>query len=200
MRTYCLGAESAEELRAWVRALRRGASALPGSAPSVSQQALQERRGADPPSPPLPSHSPGEGLGGTAVPPPCCPPGPALPHSEVPQAQEEPPARGCPPGAGDTPGGPRGPPEPEPAARSPRKPRPPGAAPPERDIGTNQPPASPAASSDWLPSAAEPAGTAPAAASNEASRRRREVAGGRGRAREGVAGRPIRITLLQASF
>ncbi|XP_057241413.1 LOW QUALITY PROTEIN: pleckstrin homology domain-containing family A member 4-like [Malurus melanocephalus] len=30
MRTYCLGAESPEELRAWVCALRRGASPLPG--------------------------------------------------------------------------------------------------------------------------------------------------------------------------
>ncbi|XP_041344924.1 basic proline-rich protein-like isoform X4 [Pyrgilauda ruficollis] len=190
MRTYCLGAESAEELHAWVCALRRGASALPGSAPSLSQQALQEPRSADPPSAPLPTHSPGEGLGGTPVPPPCCPPVPPLPHSEVPQAQEESPA----------PGGPRGHPQPEPAARSPRKPRPPGAAPPERDTGTSQPPASPTASSDWLPSAAGLAGTAPAPASNEASRQRREGVGGRGRAREGVAGRPIRITLLQASF
>ncbi|XP_053850142.1 pleckstrin homology domain-containing family A member 4-like [Vidua macroura] len=202
MRTYCLGAETPEELHAWVCALRRGASPLPGSARSLSQQALQEPRGADPPSPPLPTHSPGEGLGGPPAPPPCCPPVPPLPQSEAPQAQEEPRGRGCPPRAGDTPGAPRG--RPEPAERSPRKPRPPGAEPqppPERDIGTNQPPTSPAASSDWLPSAAGPAGTAPAPASNEASRRRRrEGAGGRVRAREGVAGRPIRITLLQASF
>ncbi|XP_030814951.1 pleckstrin homology domain-containing family A member 4-like [Camarhynchus parvulus] len=203
MRTYCLGTESAEELRAWVCALRRGASALPGSARSLSQRALQEPRGADPPSPPLPTHCPGEGLGDPPVSPPGCPPAPPLPHSEVPQAQEEPLARGCPSKTGDTPGGPRGHPENAPAERSPRKPRPPGAAPeppPERDIGTNQPPASPTASSDWLPSAAGPTGTAPAPASNEASRRRREGPGGRGRAREGVAGRPIRITLLQASF
>ncbi|XP_064531614.1 pleckstrin homology domain-containing family A member 4-like [Pseudopipra pipra] len=31
MRTYCLGAETPEELHAWVCALRRGASPLPGS-------------------------------------------------------------------------------------------------------------------------------------------------------------------------
>ncbi|RLV62160.1 hypothetical protein DV515_00019604 [Chloebia gouldiae] len=83
MRTYCLGAETPEELHAWVCALRRGASPLPGSARSLSQQALQEPRGADPPSPPLPTHSPGEGRGGTLVPPPCCSPVPPLPHSEV---------------------------------------------------------------------------------------------------------------------
>lgn len=148
----------------------------------------------------------------------------ALP--QVPQDKEEPLARGCSPRAGDTPGGPRGPPEPAPAGetrprpghapgpscpahsdpaspgQSPRKPRLPGAAPqppPERDIGTNQLPASPTASSDWLPSAAGPEGTASAPTSNEASRRR-AGAGGRGWAREGAAGRPIRITLLQASF
>ncbi|XP_005524681.1 PREDICTED: pleckstrin homology domain-containing family A member 4-like [Pseudopodoces humilis] len=204
MRTYCLGAETAEELHAWVCALRRGASPLPGSTRSLSQQTLREPRGADPPSPPLPTHSPGEGLGGPPVPPPCCPPVPPLPHTEVPPAHEELPARGCPPRAGDTPEGPRGPPEPAPAGRSPKKPRPPGAAPqppPERGTsGTNQPPASPAASSDWLSSAAGPAGTAPAPLSNEASRWRWAGAGGRGRALEGVGGRPIRITLLQASF
>ncbi|XP_066187892.1 pleckstrin homology domain-containing family A member 4 [Sylvia atricapilla] len=203
MRTYCLGAETAEELHAWVCALRRGASPLPGSARSLSQETLQEPRGADAPSPSLHTHCPGEGLGSPPVPPPCCPPVPPLPHGEVPPAQEEPPVRGHFPGAGDTPGGPRGPPEPAPTGRSPRKPRPPGAAlqpPTERDIGTHRPPASPSASSDWLPRAAGPAGTAPAPASNEASRRRRAGAGGRGWAREGVAGRPIRITLLQASF
>ncbi|XP_032931877.1 pleckstrin homology domain-containing family A member 4-like [Catharus ustulatus] len=202
MRTYCLGAETPEELHAWVCALRRGASPLPGSPRSLSQQTLQEPRGADPPSPPLPTHSPGEGLGGPPVPAPCCPRVPPVPHSEVPQAKEEPLARGCSPRAGDTPGGPRGPPEPAPAGQSPRKPRLPGAAPqppPERDIGTNQLPASPTASSDWLPSAAGPEGTASAPTSNEASRRR-AGAGGRGWAREGAAGRPIRITLLQASF
>ncbi|XP_063271878.1 pleckstrin homology domain-containing family A member 4-like isoform X2 [Prinia subflava] len=200
MRTYCLGAETPEELHAWVCALRRGASPLPGS---LSQETLQEPRGVDPPSPPLPTHSPGEGLRDPPVLPPCCPSVSAVPHSEVPPAQEEPPVRGCPPRAGDTPGGPRGPPEPAPAGRSPRKPRPLGASqqpPPERDIGTIRPPASPTASSDWLPSPAGPAGTAPVPASNEASRQRRVGAGGRGWPREGVAGRPIRITLLQASF
>ncbi|XP_072792371.1 pleckstrin homology domain-containing family A member 4 [Taeniopygia guttata] len=285
MRTYCLGAETPEELHAWVCALRRGASPLPGSARSLSLQALQESRGADPPSPPLPTHCPAEGLGGPPVPPPCCPPVPALPHSKAPQGREEPPARGCPARAGDTAGTPRRHPEtapadrahlprpwprpwtqpvtplgntwprplvttttpighahwprpwpppatplghaqprplatslprppdhaplssgpahpvPAPPERSPRKPRPLGAAlhpPPQRDTATNQPPASPTASSDWLPRS--PAGTAPAATSNEASRRRERGAGGRGLAGEGVGGRPIRITLLQASF
>ncbi|XP_039417279.1 pleckstrin homology domain-containing family A member 4-like [Corvus cornix cornix] len=199
MRTYCLGAETPEELHAWVCALRRGASALPGSPRSLSLQTPREVRSTGPASPPLPTHSPGRGLGSPPVPPPRCPPEPPLPPGEVPQAQEEPPTRGCPPRTGATGGGPRGRPEPAPAGRNPQKPRPPGAA-PERDIGTNQPPASPTASSDWLPSAAGPAGTAPAPASNDASRRRRAGAGGRGWAREGAAGRPIRITLLQASF
>ncbi|KAL9833949.1 pleckstrin homology domain-containing family A member 4-like [Geothlypis trichas] len=83
MRTYCLGTESAEELHAWVCALRRGASALPGSARSLSQQAPQEPWDADSPSPPLPTHAPGEGVGDPPVSPPCCPPLPPLPHSEV---------------------------------------------------------------------------------------------------------------------
>ncbi|XP_061226906.1 pleckstrin homology domain-containing family A member 4-like [Neopsephotus bourkii] len=65
MRTYCLGAETPEEMNAWVCALRRGASPLPRSP--------QEPRGAGPPSPPLPARCH----------PPCCTSGPPLPPSKV---------------------------------------------------------------------------------------------------------------------
>ncbi|XP_054700881.1 pleckstrin homology domain-containing family A member 4-like isoform X6 [Grus americana] len=59
MRTYCLGAETPEELNAWVCALRRGASPLPGSPRSLPLQAPQDHWSAGPPSPPLPARSPG---------------------------------------------------------------------------------------------------------------------------------------------
>ncbi|XP_062483770.1 pleckstrin homology domain-containing family A member 4-like [Pezoporus occidentalis] len=220
MRTYCLGAETAEELNAWVCALRRGASPLPRSP--------QEPWGAGPPSPPLPSRCP-------HLHPPCCTSGPPLPPSK-----EEAPAQGRRCGTPSTAHGGtrtrsrslRGAPEPAGAAvhasrprpelttppmgRSQREPRPPGAAtnqqppPPagsgrdaaEHDTIVNQTPASPKNSSDWL---LPFRGTAsPPAAANEASPRGREGMSGRGSQREGVAGsgarRPIRITLLQASF
>ncbi|CAM9549370.1 unnamed protein product [Bubo scandiacus] len=262
MRTYCLGAETPEELNAWVCALRRGASPLPGSPHSLSLQMPQEPRSASSPSPPLPTHPPGwcslcppgEELGGTPMPPPHRPPVPPLPPSKrapldsprAPPPQEEAPARGRPCGTEDTRGGaagaPRGrrcsrsrwvpaPPErpaarrprpaltPPPLGRSPREPRPPGAAtnqrlPPlagrgpgaaEQDTAANETRPSPAGSSDWLLAAEGSDGAPPSPpTANEASPWPRVGASGRGSEREGVAGRgarrPIRITLLQASF
>ncbi|KAM8992798.1 pleckstrin homology domain-containing family A member 4 isoform 2-T2 [Ara ararauna] len=220
MRTYCLGAETPEELNAWVCALRRGASPLPRSP--------QEPRGAGPPSPPLPARCP-------PMHPPYCTSGPPLPPNK-----EEAPAQG---GRCGTPitahGGtrtrtrPRGaPPDPAgtashappprpglttpPMGRSQREPRLPGAPtnqqppPPagggrdaaEKDTAARQTRASPMDSSDWLlPSR----GTAsPPAAANETSPWAREGMNGRGSRREGVAGSgsrlPIRIVLLEASF
>ncbi|XP_068268593.1 pleckstrin homology domain-containing family A member 4-like isoform X2 [Nyctibius grandis] len=223
MRTYCLGAETPEELNAWVCALRRGASPLPGSPSSVSLQESQEPRGAGPPSPPLPARAPGEELGGPPTPPPRHPPVPPLPPSK-----EEAPARAGPCGTEDTQARPRGPPVGAVAAaaagRSPPKPRLPGAEsnqrlPPlagrgqdaaEQDIAANQTLASPPGSSDWLlasegsDGALPSSGTASPPAANESSSWRGAGASGRGLERGGAAGRggrrPIRITLLQASF
>ncbi|XP_075371993.1 protein NipSnap homolog 1 isoform X1 [Mycteria americana] len=230
MRTYCLGAETPEELNAWVCALRRGASPLPGSPHSLSLQTSQEPRSAGPPAPPLPTRPPGwcslcppgEELGSPPTPPPHRPPVPPLPPSK-----EEAPARGGPCGTEDTRGEPRGPPVGAVAAaagRSPRELRPPGAdanqqLPPlagrgpdaaEQDTATNQTVLTPTGSSDWLlasegsDGALPFPGTASPPAANETSSRPRAGAGGRGSEREGVAGRgarrPIRITLLQASF
>ncbi|XP_074777060.1 uncharacterized protein LOC141967306 [Athene noctua] len=231
MRTYCLGAETPEELNAWVCALRQGASPLPSSPHSLSLQMPQESRSASSPSPPLPTHPPdwcslrppSEELGGTPMPPPHRPPVPPLPSSK-----EEAPGRGRPCGAEDTQGGRwRGPPAggAVPAAgRSPRELRPPGAETNQRprplagrgldaaeqDTEANQTVLSPDGSSDWLLAAegsdgAPPSsGTASPPAANETSPWPRVGASGRGSEREGVAGRgarrPIRITLLQASF
>ncbi|XP_033924451.1 basic salivary proline-rich protein 1-like isoform X2 [Melopsittacus undulatus] len=200
MRTYCLGAETPEELNAWVCALRRGASPLPRSP--------QEPRGAGPPSPPLPARCP-------PLHPPCCTSGPPLPPSK-----EEAPAQGGRCGTHSTAhGGSRtgcGAPEPAGTADHAPRPRPELTTPPmgrsqreprgrdatEHDTFVNQTPASPMDFSDWL---LPFQGTAcPPAAANEASRRAQEGMSGRGSQREGVAGRgarrPIRITLLQASF
>ncbi|XP_065549257.1 basic proline-rich protein-like isoform X1 [Lathamus discolor] len=198
MRTYCLGAETPEELNAWVCALRRGAAPLPRS-----------------PSPPLPARCP-------PLHPPCCTSGPPLPPNKVPAPQEEAPTQGggcgTPEPAGTADHAPR--PRPElttpPMGRSQREPHPPGAAtnqqppPPagsgrgaeEQDPSVNQTPACPMDSSDWL---LPFRGTAfPPTAANETSPRAWEGLSGRGSQREGVAGsgarRPIRITLLQASF
>ncbi|XP_029879856.1 LOW QUALITY PROTEIN: pleckstrin homology domain-containing family A member 4-like [Aquila chrysaetos chrysaetos] len=88
MRTYCLGAETPEELNAWVCALRRGASPLPSSPRSLSLQMPQEPRSAGASSPPLPAH-PGGDLGSPPTPPPRRPPVPPLPPSK-----EEAPSRG----------------------------------------------------------------------------------------------------------
>ncbi|XP_030356260.1 pleckstrin homology domain-containing family A member 4 [Strigops habroptila] len=226
MRTYCLGAETPEELNAWVCALRRGASPLPRSP--------QEPRGAGPPSPPLPARcSPGEELGCPPMPPPRCTSGSPLTPSEVPPGQEEAPGAGGRPmaaphdgsrplcGAPERAGSPGHAPQPCPALTTPprgisqREPRPPGAAtnqqppPPaasgrdaaEQDTAVNQTPASPTNSSDWL---LPLPGTASQPAANETSPWAQEGMSGRGSQREGVAGRwarrPIRITLLQTSF
>ncbi|XP_074897974.1 uncharacterized protein LOC142037436 isoform X3 [Buteo buteo] len=226
MRTYCLGAETPEELNAWVCALRRGASPLPGSPRSLSLQMPQEPQSAGAPLPPLPAH-PGEDLRSPPTPPPRRPPVPPLPPSKAPLSQEEAPSRGVPCGTKDTRGGPRGPPVGAVAAaagRSPRELRPPGATtnqqlPPlagresdeaERDTAANQTLLSPTDSFHWLlasegsDGALPLPGTAPPPSANETSAWPRAGAGGRGSGREGVAGRgsrrPIRITLLQASF
>ncbi|KAM7090078.1 uncharacterized protein J5F26_011989 [Ciconia maguari] len=113
MRTYCLGAETPEELNAWVCALRRGASPLPGSPHSLSLQTPQEPQSAGRPAPPLPTRPPGwcslcppgEELGSPPTPSPHHPPVPPLPPSK-----EEAPARGGPCGTEDTREEPRGPP------------------------------------------------------------------------------------------
>ncbi|XP_042661710.1 pleckstrin homology domain-containing family A member 4 isoform X2 [Tyto alba] len=221
MRTYCLGAETPEELNTWVCALRRGASPLPGSPYSLSLQMPQECQSEGPPSPPLPTHPPGwcslcplgEELGDTALPSSHRSLVPSLPPSK-----EEAPARKGPCGTEDT----RGVPQRVPvgagaaAGRSPQELRPPGAAPnqqlppPEQDAAANQTPLSPTVSSDWLlalesvDEALTSQGTASPPAANETSRWRWAGTSGRGSEREGVAGRgarrPIRITLLQASF
>ncbi|XP_054075771.1 pleckstrin homology domain-containing family A member 4-like [Rissa tridactyla] len=224
MRTYCLGAETPEELNAWVCALRRGAAPLPGPPRSLSLQVPQEPRSVGPPSPLLPDRPPGwcsvcpssEELEGPPPPPPRRPPVPPLPPSK-----EEAPAREGPCGTECSRGEPRGRAAGAAAAgRSPRRLRPPGAEtnqqPPsrgsdaaEQDMAANQTLAFPHLSSDWLRAAdsdgAPPIrGTASPPAANETSPWRRAGASGRGREREGVAGRgarrPIRITLLQASF
>ncbi|XP_054700875.1 pleckstrin homology domain-containing family A member 4-like isoform X1 [Grus americana] len=230
MRTYCLGAETPEELNAWVCALRRGASPLPGSPRSLPLQAPQDHWSAGPPSPPLPARSPGwfslrppgEELEAPPTPPPRHPLVPPLPPS-----QEEAPARAGPCGTLDPRGQPRGPAVGAAAAaagRSPQKLRLPGATtnqqlPPldgrgpdteEEDVATNQTLSSPSGSSDWLlasegsDGALPSSGNASPPAANETSLWPRAGASGRGLKREGVAGhgarRPIRITLLQASF
>ncbi|KAM6051089.1 uncharacterized protein LJ206_016583 [Theristicus caerulescens] len=110
MRTYCLGAETPEELNAWVCALRQGAAPLPGSPCSLSLQAPQEPPGVGPPSPARPPGwgslcPPGEGLGTPPTPLPHRPPAPPL----LP-GKEEAPAREGPGGTEDTRGEPRGPP------------------------------------------------------------------------------------------
>ncbi|XP_069727350.1 pleckstrin homology domain-containing family A member 4 [Phaenicophaeus curvirostris] len=198
MRTYCLGAETPEELWAWVCALRRGAAPLPSSPRSLSLHVPQDPQSGGSPTSPLPAH------------PPCrsslCPPGVELgagpmPSPHRPPVPLVPPSKEAPP----TPGEPRG-------TEAEQKPRPPGAAAnqqpppaascaPEPDAAANQTPSAPPAPPDWLlaPGRAPPprGGTSPPAA-NQASPWRR--AGGRGLEREGVAGRPIRITLLQASL
>ncbi|KAM9624713.1 uncharacterized protein ACIBXB_018598 isoform 2-T2 [Morphnus guianensis] len=221
MRTYCLGAETPEELNAWVCALRQGASPLPGSPHSLSLQMPQEPQSPGAPLPPLPAH-PGEDLGSPPTPPSRRPPVPPLPPSK-----EEAPSRGVPCGTKDTRGGPRGPPVgavTAAAGRNPRELRPPGATtnqqlPPlagrgsdeaEQDTAANQTLLSPTDSSHWLlasegsDGALPFPGTAPPPSANETSAWPRAGASGRGSGLEGVAGRgarrPIRITLLQASF
>nr|XP_021143835.1 cleavage and polyadenylation specificity factor subunit 6-like [Columba livia] len=90
MRTYCLGAETAEELNAWVCALRQGASPLSGSPGSLSLQTPPEPRSAGPLFPLLPAHPPGwcslcppgEELGGPLMSPPRRPLVPPLPLSK----------------------------------------------------------------------------------------------------------------------
>ncbi|KAM6052197.1 uncharacterized protein VSU04_011638 [Chlamydotis macqueenii] len=190
MRTYCLGVETPEELRVWVCALRRGAAPLPGS--PLSLQMPQDPRG--PPSPPLP---PGQCSPLPPTPPPCHPLLPPLPPSK-----EEPPARGEPPvGATAT----------APAGRSPRKLRPPGATTnqqqppvagrrPEEYAAANQTLLSTTGSSDWLlacegwDESPPTSGTASPPWQWAGASPEREGVSGRG------ARRPIRITLLQASF
>ncbi|XP_074462895.1 uncharacterized protein LOC141750877 isoform X2 [Larus michahellis] len=111
MRTYCLGAETPEELNAWVCALRRGAAPLPGPPRSLSLQVPQEPRSVGPPSPLLPERPPGwcsvcpssEELEGPPLPPPRRPPVPPLPPSK-----EEAPAREGPCGTERSRGEPRG--------------------------------------------------------------------------------------------
>ncbi|XP_053938664.1 pleckstrin homology domain-containing family A member 4-like [Cuculus canorus] len=96
MRTYCLGAETPEELQAWVCALRRGAAPLPSSPRSLS---LQEPQSGGTPSPPLPAHPlvwrslcpPSVELRGLPMPSPRHPPVPLPPLNK-----EAPPARGEP--------------------------------------------------------------------------------------------------------
>ncbi|XP_065707342.2 uncharacterized protein [Patagioenas fasciata] len=219
MRTYCLGAETPEELNAWVCALRRGASPLSGSPGSLSLQTPLEPPSAGPLSPLSPAHPPGwcslcpprEELGGSPIAPPRRPLVPPLPpgKEEAPAQREScrmEDTRGEPPVcAGATAEG-----------RSPRELRPPGAQtdePPssdaaEQDIATNQTLTSATGFSDWLlayealDEAPPSPGTASPPPANEASLWWR--ASGRSLEREGVAGRgarrPIRITLLQASF
>lgn len=102
---------------------------------------------------------------------------------------------------------------PPPLGRSPRELRPPeatGRDEAERDTAANQTLLSPTDSSHWLltsegsDGALPYPGTAPPPSANETSSWQRAGASGRGSGREGVAGRgarrPIRITLLQASF
>ncbi|XP_061866182.1 pleckstrin homology domain-containing family A member 4-like isoform X2 [Colius striatus] len=239
MRTYCLGAETPEELKAWVCVLRQGASLLPGSQHSLSLQTTQEAWSVGSPSPPLPSHwcslcPAGEELGLPPTSPPLVPLVPPLPPSK-----ERTLARGGPCGSAGSRGAPGGPLPgaapavpaaaggsrsrpgaaaapaltPPPRGRSLHKTRPPAAEtnqPPlpagERHTAANQTPASPIDSCDWLLApvgsggAPPPSGTASPPAANETW----SWAGGRGSEREGVAGRgarrPIRITVLQASF
>ncbi|XP_054700879.1 pleckstrin homology domain-containing family A member 4-like isoform X4 [Grus americana] len=165
MRTYCLGAETPEELNAWVCALRRGASPLPGRRPRpgrgpVGRWTPGGSRG-DPPWAPLPPQQKLRLPGATTN-------------------QQLPPLDG------------RGP-DTE-----------------EEDVATNQTLSSPSGSSDWLlasegsDGALPSSGNASPPAANETSLWPRAGASGRGLKREGVAGhgarRPIRITLLQASF
>ncbi|XP_064024602.1 pleckstrin homology domain-containing family A member 4-like [Pogoniulus pusillus] len=81
MRTYCLGAETPKERSEWVRALRRGAAALPRS--PFSLQASEEPETTGPPTPPLPSPPLREELGAPPTPPPRCFPVPPVPSSKV---------------------------------------------------------------------------------------------------------------------
>ncbi|XP_064889986.1 pleckstrin homology domain-containing family A member 4-like isoform X2 [Columba livia] len=219
MRTYCLGAETAEELNAWVCALRQGASPLSGSPGSLSLQTPPEPRSAGPLFPLLPAHPPGwcslcpagEELGGPLMSPPRRPLVPPLPLSK-----EEAPAQRESCRTKDTRGESPVCDGAAAAGRSPRELRPPGAQtnePPssdaaEQDIVANQTLTSATGFSDWLlayeaiDGAPPSPGTASLPPANETSLWRR--ASGRSLEREGVAGRgarrPIRITLLQASF
>ncbi|XP_065502388.1 pleckstrin homology domain-containing family A member 4-like [Caloenas nicobarica] len=219
MRTYCLGAETPEELNAWVCALRRGASPLSGSAGSLSLQTPPQPHSAGHPSPLLPTHPPGwyslcppgEELGGPLMAPPRRPLVPPLPPGK-----EEAPAWGAPCRTEDTRGEPPVGARATAAGRSPRELRPRGAQTneqpssdaAEQDIAANQTLTSATGFSDWLlacealDGAPPSPGTAFPPTANEASPWRR--ASGRSLEREGVAGRgarrPIRITLLQASF
>ncbi|XP_068017827.1 pleckstrin homology domain-containing family A member 4 [Melanerpes formicivorus] len=216
MRTYCLGAETPTERSEWVRALRQGAAALPRS--PLSLQTPEEPETTGPPTPPLPSPPLGEEPGHPPTPPPLRVPVPPLPSSK-----EVAPAQMGSGGPEQSQGTARGPPVPAATAagRSQLKPRLPGAASPqrragsgpdaaERDVTANQTLRSPPGSPDWLlaPEASDrdapSRGTASTLSANETSPLRRAGEVGRGWEREGAAGRgarrPIRITLLQASF
>ncbi|XP_055652481.1 pleckstrin homology domain-containing family A member 4-like isoform X3 [Falco peregrinus] len=101
MRTYCLGAETPEELNAWVCALRRGASPLPRSPCAPSLQMPQEPQSGGPPLSPrpcgwCPPWPPAEEVVGPPMPPTRHPLVPPLHPSKVSPRPEEAPARGEP--------------------------------------------------------------------------------------------------------